>query len=126
MFRATVDGIEEALQKLEDETLEALPGVIDGWSAGVAASARADHPYTDRTGSLTGSIEALPARDVGGRVEGGVVAGMSYASYVENGTERSRPYPYLAPAARDTEPYAEEIAERGMRAAITAAGWRVG
>lgn len=126
MFSATLSGIEEALQELEDETLAGLPGVVEQWAQGVAQYARAEHPYTDRTGNLTASIEALPARYVGEHVEGGVVAGMDYASYVNEGTSRARAYPYMDPAARATEPYVEEIAERGLRTATTAAGWKVG
>lgn len=126
MFRATLDGIEEALQELEDETLSALPGIVETWAQGAAQHARAEHPYTDRTGNLTASIEALPARTVGDRVEGGVVAGAIYASYVDEGTDRSRPYPFMEPAAQATEPYVDEIAERGLRAATTAAGWKAG
>lgn len=126
MFTASLSGIEEALQELESETLSALPGVVETWAQGAAQHARAEHPYTDRTGDLTASIQALPARRVGDRVEGGVVAGMSYASYVDEGTDRSRPYPYMQPAAEATEPYVEEIAERGLRAATTAAGWKAG
>ncbi len=127
MFSATLNGLEEALQELEDETLSGLPAIVETWAQGAAQHARAEHPYTDRTGNLTASIEALPARTVGGRVEGGVVAGMDYASYVDEGTSRARPYPYLQPAAQATESYAEEIAERGLRAAVTRAdGWRAG
>ncbi len=127
MFAATLNGLEEALQELEDETLSGLPAIVETWAQGAAQHARAEHPYTDRTGNLTASIEALPARAVGDRVEGGVVAGMDYASYVDEGTSRARPYPYMEPAARATESYAEEIADRGLRAAVTrAAGWRAG
>lgn len=125
MFSASFSGIEEALQKLEDETMEALPGVVETWGQVIAERARDVHPYTDRTGDLTASIEAAPARHVGERVEGGVVAGTSYASYVEEGTDRARPYPYLEPAARDTEPYVEQLADQELRRAATAAGWRV-
>lgn len=126
MFTARLDGIEEALQELEDEVMEALPGIVTQWAQGAAQHARAEHPYTDRTGDLTASIEALPARTMGDRVEGGVVAGMDYASFVDEGTSRARPYPYMEPAAQASEPYAEEIAERGLRTATTAAGWRAG
>jgi len=126
MFTATLDGIEEALQALEDECAEALPGVVEQWAQGAARHARAEHPYTDRTGNLTASIEALPARYVGEHVEGGVVAGMDYASYVDEGTTRARAYPYMEPARVATEPYVEEIAERALRTATTAAGWKAG
>lgn len=126
MFTARLDGIEEALQELEDEVMEALPGIVTQWAQGAAQHARAEHPYTDRTGDLTASIEALPARTMGDRVEGGVVAGMDYASFVDEGTSRARPYPYMEPAAAATQDYAEEVAERGLRTATTAAGWRAG
>ena len=59
---------------------------------------QADHPYTDRTYNLSGSAH-VEATDDG---EPGVdmVWPANYASYVNSGTERSRPYPFV-PIAED-------------------------
>lgn len=67
----------------------------------VADDARANHPYTDRTGDLTSSIQAIAGP---GLYEAQVFAGTEYASYVEEGVSgRSRPYPYLGPASERAE-----------------------
>lgn len=58
-----------------------------------AAFAKAKHPYTDRTGNLTKSIQSVPT------AEGAYLsARMPYGSFVEYGTVRNKAYPYLRPA----------------------------
>lgn len=66
----------------------------------VARSARDDHPYTDRTGDLTASIYATNPTGEIPAWETSVGGTTFYASYVEHGTERSKPYPYLDPAGQ--------------------------
>lgn len=58
-----------------------------------AQYAKDNHPYQNRTGNLTRSIQSVPTR-TGAYLS----ARMDYAPYVEFGTRRSRPYPYLRPA----------------------------
>lgn len=69
--------------------------------AGVEA-AQADHPYTDRTYQLSGSAHAEPRSGV--RSPGAVMIWPAdYASYVNNGTERSKPYPFVPRAMEAAE-----------------------
>lgn len=58
-----------------------------------AKYAKENHPFTDRTYNLMKSIQAVPT------AEGAYLsARMEYASFVEYGTSRNKPYPYLQPA----------------------------
>jgi len=63
---------------------------------------QADHPYTDRTYNLSASAHVEPTDDGEPGVD--MVWPADYASYVNDGTERSRPYPFV--------PIAEERAEQ--------------
>lgn len=120
MYRATLDGLDELLSTLEVVVGDELAAALTRGAEAVAFTAKADHPYTDRTGNLTASIEALPAvgslRD--GTLAASVVAGMGYASFVEQGTAHSAPYPYLEPALDANEGRIEEEAERGLAQAV--------
>ena len=83
-----------------DEAL--MEGVVEGITeAGdtVAVSARADHPYTDRTRLLTESTEGLPARRDGDVVRGGTLAAAPYAGHLEARPE----FAFLAPACARSE-----------------------
>lgn len=82
--------------------------IVDGLHAGavlVAEDAARLHPYKDRTGDLSASIHAEPATlSSSGRASVNVVASKRYGSFVndgtknEDGSQRTRPYPYLVPA----------------------------
>lgn len=104
----TVDllGLDAFVAELSAALDDELPTAMDNTAEAVAATARAEHPYTDRTGDLTASIQALPAQGsaMGGTLHGLVMAGTEYASFVEKGTSRSAPYPYLEPAAAAMDP----------------------
>lgn len=58
-----------------------------------AQYAKANHAYTDRTGNLTRSIQSVPT-STGAYLS----ARMGYAHFVEYGTKRNKPYPFLRPA----------------------------
>ncbi len=55
--------------------------------------AKANHPYKDRTHNLTKSIQSVPTK-TGAYLS----ARMFYGSFVEWGTVKNKPYPYLRPA----------------------------
>ena len=114
-----------------DEAFDALtralePGVREGLeriAEAVAVAAATEHPYTDRTGNLTASIEATPATGTlaDGTLTATVVAGEEYASYVDERPE----YAFLKPARRRIEQAGE--AARALDAALDRAahdaGW---
>ena len=97
---------------------EARAAMLDGARI-VADEAAAHHPYTNRTGRLqsrtvAGRVRGNASR---GRVSAEVLGDTRYGSFVEEGTSRSRPYPYLAPAAAAKgDEVAEGVAEACARA----------
>lgn len=58
-----------------------------------AEFAKSNHPYQDRTGDLTKSIQSVPT-NTGAYLS----ARMFYGSFVEFGTVKNKAYPYLRPA----------------------------
>lgn len=97
---------------------EARAAMLDGARI-VADEAATHHPYTNRTGRLqsrtvAGRVRGNASR---GRVSADVLGDTRYGSFVEEGTSRSRPYPYLAPAAAAKgDEVAEGVAEACARA----------
>lgn len=97
---------------------EARAAMLEGARL-VADEAAAHHPYTNRTGRLqsrtvVGRVRGNASR---GRVSAEVLGDTRYGSFVEEGTSRSRPYPYLAPAAAAKgDEVAEGVAEACARA----------
>lgn len=94
MFTVEIEG----LGSVTRDWNEALGALADGCTKGVergvtegAEQARASHPYHDRSGDLTrsiqGRLERSAARVAGGEASGVIVAGKRYASFVEGGTE---------------------------------------
>lgn len=121
--KVRIEGIEEALDALCEEAIDSARVAVALHASRVAEEARSTHPYTDRTGDLTDSIEALDTNREGDFVRGYVVAGMGYASYVEEGTSRNRPYPYLRPAAERLDGALSEAADAELEGAAERAGW---
>ncbi len=97
--------LDDVVRELQTElSIALLEGAHEGAKI-VAEDARQRHPYTDRTGALSDSIWADAATlSSSGRLSVNVVATKRYASYVndgtknEDGSQRNRPYPFLAPA----------------------------
>jgi hypothetical protein len=72
--------------------------------AGVEA-VREDHPYTDRTYQLTETARALPHTYAGDEEPGGamMIWPKGYAGFVDDGTSRSRAFPFSPKAAEVAE-----------------------
>ena len=71
----------------------------------VAAAARAQHDYINRTGTLEErTMVGGPVVTTDASVSIRVVADTRYASYIESGTSRIRPRLFLAKAAERSEP----------------------
>lgn len=97
---AVMDGVEECVRRA---------------STTVAEQARENHPYTDRTGDLTASIQAQETVRAGDTVRGGVEATTEYASYV------GRSHPYLEPAFQAQRSRIEGECDQVMAAAVRGA-----
>lgn len=84
---------------------------------GGVAAAKERHPYEDRTGDLTGEARAIPNEAIGGA---DMTWPEDYASYVDEGTSRAKPYPFTPLATqvadRDLEHGAREAVEKFKRA----------
>lgn len=89
----------DAVDAMRGALSRALPPALTAGAKVVAAYAKANHPYTNRTFRLQTHTEW---QFTDGSLQSGYViqvhGGMPYGSFVEEGTSRNRPYPYLRPA----------------------------
>jgi hypothetical protein len=115
VINADVEGISELRSKLETANVRITTGLrgacLEAAAAGVE-EARGNHPYQDQTYSLTGDAHAEQVED-----EAEMVWPVRYASYVDEGTRKNRPYPFTPQA----EAKASEVLEREANAVIEAA-----
>lgn len=93
-----VDQIVSNLTLLSPAIGKRIAVALDITAKEVVNFARQNHPYTDRTTNLTQSIDQGDIVIHKNGVEAYVVARQPYASFVEEGTRRSKPYPFLWPA----------------------------
>jgi hypothetical protein len=84
-------------------TIEGLDALKARWSAVVhdleddlARGSLDAADYEDRTYNLSGSMHVVPATDADGKREAELQVDAEYASYVDQGTSRSRAYPFMA------------------------------
>lgn len=105
-----------ALQRAWSEARHELESDLDevgktAAQAGIDAS-KENHPYADRTGDLTAHAHVEPDPRGGGIM----VWSEDYASFVDEGTSRSNPYPFtplaLQVADRDLEYGAKHALDR--------------
>lgn len=125
MFRLTFDGAGAALHLLA-RSIDGFASLgMERGASLVAGSAQQHHTFTNRTGKLERRI--LPRRPRGSLLAGTlsveVVGDRPYGSFVEDGTSRSRAYPYLRPAFERTEDEVAAEMERSLQEAVRAAGW---
>lgn len=107
--------------------LRALPGHLDDTveqavqrsADAVASTARTDHPYINRTGALETSTYADRLSGVFGSdtLHCAVIAGVPYASYVED-----RGYAFLEPALRMNEARIDQEFFGAVEAAVARSG----
>lgn len=116
LLRLDVSELSRAVRRVERGAMEALDDAVERASELVAFTARADHPYTDRTGDLTKYTEALPTRRLRdqGAVEGGVIAGTPYASFVN----RNPRFAFLEPALAQNEARIDQELDQILDAAM--------
>lgn len=98
--------VDRAIAELSAAIEQELPkGALEGARV-VAEEAATNHPYTNRTGRLQSRTQAGRVRGsaLRGLIRAEVLGDTRYGGFVEDGTSRNRPYPYLAPAWRRREP----------------------
>lgn len=91
-----IEGLQSDLNKMTDLLAADLSRVVyDAAQAGVVAM-RENHPYQDRTFLLTDGMHAKPfGRTTRTRAEAIIIFKAKYAKYVNDGTTKSKPYPFL-------------------------------
>lgn len=100
-IEVNVGGLNDLLRNvdvLKDATITAQAAGMAQVCIDVANYAKANHPFQNRTENLENSIQPLPVEIEDDGVTGYVRAGEEYAAYVEFGTSKAAPYPYLNPA----------------------------
>ena len=100
--------VQANFSKAQAAVLSRLAQAVEMTAVDVANNAKAGHAasesphaagrYITRTGTLTRSIMPALVSVTNAEVEGQVFTNIEYAAFVEIGTSRSRPYPYLWPA----------------------------
>lgn len=95
-FRFDPDGVAVAAGRIVDTLDDELEEAVRRSQAAVVTAAKADHPYTDRTTTLTRSIRAYAptGKASAGTLRGELGAYADYASYLERRAE----YAFLLPA----------------------------
>lgn len=100
-IEATVEGMNDLLRNidiLKDTTLTAQAAGMAQVCIDVANYAKENHPFQNQTGNLENSIQPLSVEIEDGVVVGPVRAGEDYSFFVEFGTSKSAPYPFMVPA----------------------------
>lgn len=112
-------GLVASLGALPDHFDDAVAAAVRRSADAVAYTARADHPYTNRTHALETSTFAdrVTGTFTSDTMHCAVVAGVSYASYVEN-----RGYAFLEPALRMNEARVEQEFFDAVEAAVARSG----
>lgn len=127
MSEVKIDGLNDLLRNidvLKDTVLTAQAAGMAQVSIDVSEYAKANHSFQNRTYNLENSIQPLPVEVEDNIVVGAVEAGMEYAPWVEFGTSKSAPYPFLNPAKEanrqnliDTMAAVTERAQQAVRVA---------
>ena len=115
--------VDRAIAELSAAIEQELPrGALDGARI-VAEEAATNHPYTNRTGRLQNRTQAGRVRGsaLRGLIRAEVLGDTRYGGFVEHGTSRNRPYPYLGPAwARRQDDFARAVDAALERAVVRA------
>ena len=119
-----VEGINDLLRNIanfKDVGTLAAASAMAVVTKETATNAQQNHSFQNRTGNLEASIQPLPVEVAGSQVEGFVRAGMEYAPFVEFGTSRSAPYPFLRPAVEANQERLKTVTAEAVARALSAA-----
>lgn len=117
-FDAFADLGEAAAEEMRVEIWRAVQDAAD---EGIR-EAQTHHPYTDRTFQLSGTAQASRVRGSKFEPSADMVWPAPYAGYVDEGTSRSRPYPFTPQA----EAKADEVLAHKVEHAIDRFVSRIG
>ena len=93
------DKLVQNLARYAENLKNALVTQAEIMQSKVVDFAKVHHPYKDHTGHLTQSIQpGTITLEKKGNIRAVIEVRQPYASYVEFGTSRSKPYPFLVPA----------------------------
>jgi hypothetical protein len=123
-IRMTVGGnASTALDSFGDALEDEMEAVFARGAQRVVDHAKQNHRFANRTGQLESTMRATGARGtfLRGTMVAEAVAPMPYASFVEQGTHRSRPYPYLQPALEAAQDFIEDDAIGAVERSIARA-----
>jgi hypothetical protein len=95
-FRACVAKTLTAVESRLEQSVERTAGAT-------VAFAKRIGPFKDRTTNLRTRIVARFVSSGGGSVTWEVLSPMYYSKFVDRGTSRSRPYPFMTPAEAEAE-----------------------
>ncbi len=112
-MRVRLTGGDDAFDALDRAVGDAIVDAVARGAELIAHAARAEHAYTDRTGDLTGSIAPLPTVPTADGAQGGVVASMPYASFVED-----KGFAFLEPAARRSDGRLGDLLDQSLEDAV--------
>lgn len=115
---STISGQEELLNNLsayEQVKVAEIYQAMATVQAMTVNEARKKHPYKDRTTNLTKSIQAGVGVIQDDYVSAEIKAEAEYASWVEMGTSRSKPYPFLTPAIEKNQATFFRAVQKAMR-----------
>ena len=96
-----IEGLNNLLENFKgftDATKVAMASAMAVVEQDVVDEAKQNHTFQNRTGNLENSIQALPVQNEDDEIIGEVKAGMEYATYVEFGTSKMAPRPFLTTA----------------------------
>ena len=117
--------VDRFLRKLDVNVPKLTAKALNILASKAKAHARSRHPrreppksrYSDRTGNLTKSIQVNSARITS--LAATVYSKMQYAPFVEHGTRRAPPYPFMGPAAAATQdailPLLKVLVDKALR-----------
>lgn len=113
----SIEGIIEmgaAANEAIDLLSQDLSHVVVAAGDEAVAEMQRNHPYQDRTYNLSGGMRCRLGRRSRWRAEAVVDFTAFYAGYVNDGTSRNRPYPFVPNGLRAAEP----VLQREMESAL--------